>query len=151
MISARLLVAAAFLSSTLLIAQDTAPNKSQVPDNSNLASTSHNLPLMIDRPGPTWGAAPQNPLLRFQATEPPMFAQDHLTKIKVLNIQEIGSFALPPDLFVDHYCLKIRSYLMARDSKYSDSTHLVGYSTCLPASKYRLRTAVGSTRPAPSH
>lgn len=37
-------------------------------------------------------------------------------------------------------CLKIRSYVVARDSKNSDSTHPVSYSTCQPSSRYRVRT-----------
>lgn len=37
-------------------------------------------------------------------------------------------------------CLKIRSYVVARDSKDSDSTHPVSYSTCQPSSRYRVRT-----------
>jgi hypothetical protein len=39
----------------------------------------------------------------------------------------------------DTVCYKIRSYVVARDRKDSDSVHPVGYSTCQPASKYRLR------------
>jgi hypothetical protein len=37
-------------------------------------------------------------------------------------------------------CLKIRSYVVARDSKGSDSTHPVSYSTCQPSTRYRVRT-----------
>jgi len=37
-------------------------------------------------------------------------------------------------------CLKIRSYVVERDSKNSDSTHPVSYSTCQPSSRYRVRT-----------
>ena len=37
-------------------------------------------------------------------------------------------------------CYKIRSYVVARDSKNSDSTHPVSYSTCQPAARYQLRT-----------
>jgi hypothetical protein len=37
-------------------------------------------------------------------------------------------------------CLKIRSYVVARDSKDSDSTHPVSYSTCQPSTRYRVRT-----------
>lgn len=37
-------------------------------------------------------------------------------------------------------CLKIRSYVVARDSKDSDSTHPVSYSTCQPSKRYSLRT-----------
>jgi hypothetical protein len=39
-------------------------------------------------------------------------------------------------------CFYIRSYLMARDSKESDSTHLVGVSTCQPARQYGVKTTV---------
>ena len=39
----------------------------------------------------------------------------------------------------DTLCYKIRSYVVARDSKNSDSVHPVGYSTCQPASRYRLK------------
>ena len=151
MISARLLVAAAFLFSTALFAQDTAANKFPVPDDSNLASTSPGGPLMTDRLGSTWTTGQQNPLLRFEATESPIFGQDQATEIKMSDTQRFGTFHIAPDLLADRYCLKMRSYLVARDSRNSDSTHLVGYSTCLPASRYRLRTAVGSTQPALSH
>jgi hypothetical protein len=48
----------------------------------------------------------------------------------------------------DTVCLKIRSYVVARDSKDSDSVHPVSYSTCQPASRYRLRTTELSTRPS---
>ena len=40
----------------------------------------------------------------------------------------------------DTVCYKIRSYVVARDNKDSDSVHPVSYSTCQPASRYRLRT-----------
>lgn len=41
---------------------------------------------------------------------------------------------------LDNVCYSIRSYVVARDSKDSDSTHPVSYSTCQPASRYRVRT-----------
>jgi len=46
--------------------------------------------------------------------------------------------ARAPD--VDGLCYTMRSYVVARDSKHSDSTHPVSYSTCQKASRYRLRT-----------
>ena len=42
----------------------------------------------------------------------------------------------------DSLCYAIRSYVVARDSKHSDSVHPVGYTTCVPASRYQLRTTV---------
>lgn len=50
----------------------------------------------------------------------------------------------------DTTCYAIRSYVFARDDKDSDSTHLVRYSTCQPANRYRLRTAAGSAETEPS-
>ena len=44
-------------------------------------------------------------------------------------------------------CLKIRSYVVARDSKDSDSTHPVRYSTCQPSTRYRLKTTEMRTIP----
>ena len=43
------------------------------------------------------------------------------------------------------YCYTIRSYVFARDRKDSDSVHLVGYSTCPPANRLRLRTTEAGT------
>ena len=43
-------------------------------------------------------------------------------------------------LDTDATCFTMRSYVVARDSRDSDSTHPTGYSTCQPASKYRVRT-----------
>jgi hypothetical protein len=40
----------------------------------------------------------------------------------------------------DVTCYTIRSYRVARDSKDSDSTHVTGYSTCRPASRYGIKT-----------
>ena len=47
----------------------------------------------------------------------------------------------------DATCYAIRSYVVARDSKDSDSTHPVGYSTCRRASRYHLKTTVGQSAP----
>jgi hypothetical protein len=44
-------------------------------------------------------------------------------------------------LAADTMCYAIRSYVVKRDSKNSDSVHPVGYSTCVPANRYRLKTA----------
>jgi hypothetical protein len=150
MSSVRLLVAALFLSSTWLLAQDHPPNPYQLPANSNLDSISETGRLGIDQLGSTSATVLENPFLSFQTPEPTRFGQDQV-QIKVRDVQQVDNFAIPPYSFADHYCLKMRSYLMARDGKNSDSTHLVGYSTCLPASRYRLRTAVGSSQRESTH
>jgi hypothetical protein len=43
-------------------------------------------------------------------------------------------------LAADVTCLSIRSYVVKRDSKNSDSVHPAGYSTCVPASRFRVKT-----------
>lgn len=150
MSSIRLLLAAVMLSSPWLLAQDHPRNPPQLPANFTVDSITRTGPLRIDPLGSTSAIVLQNPWLSSQATDPPRLGQDQVPR-KVLDVREAGNIAIAPDSLADHYCLTIRSYLMARDSSNSDSTHLVGYSTCLPASRYRLRTAVGSTQPALSH
>jgi hypothetical protein len=44
----------------------------------------------------------------------------------------------------DRTCLLIRSYLVVRDSPHSDSTHRDGYTTCVPAARFRMYTTVGT-------
>jgi hypothetical protein len=44
-------------------------------------------------------------------------------------------------LDADTTCLSIRSYVVARDSKDSDSTHPAGYSTCQPSNRYQVKNA----------
>jgi hypothetical protein len=41
----------------------------------------------------------------------------------------------------DPTCYTIRTYVVARDGKGSDSTHPVRYSTCTPADRYKVKTA----------
>jgi hypothetical protein len=48
---------------------------------------------------------------------------------------------LDGQLDADTTCYAIRSYVVALDSKDSDSTHPAGYSTCRPASRYHLKSA----------
>jgi hypothetical protein len=39
-----------------------------------------------------------------------------------------------------NFCLKLRTYVVARDASQSDSTHLVGYTDCQPAARYDLHS-----------
>ena len=93
-------------------------------------------------------AVPQDPLTRLESLDSnqfPTFKKDPPPGLRVFYMPDIGSFVIPPDGGPDgSICLKIRSYVMRRDSKNSDSTHLAGYSTCQPARKFQLRTTVGS-------
>ena len=48
---------------------------------------------------------------------------------------------LPADEQSDSACYSIRSYRVTRDDPESDSTRLVGYSTCQPAARFQLKDA----------
>jgi hypothetical protein len=141
--SVRLFVAATLLLSPWIFAQETQ-QKNPTSEGASLTSDSQlaiNGPLRFDR-----SATAEDPLLSLQAARTPVFKFDPAAKTNRFLTPDKGGFVISPDLLpADTVCLKIRSYLMARDSKGSDSTHPVGYSTCQPASRYRLRTAVGST------
>ena len=69
----------------------------------------------------------------------------HEDDASVIHDGDIGpdGLVVPPRgrLDADTTCYTIRAYVVARDSKHSDSTHPVGYSTCHPATRYRLKTA----------
>jgi hypothetical protein len=47
----------------------------------------------------------------------------------------------------ENVCYAIRSYVVARDSKDSDSVHPVSSTTCVPAKRYGLKNAKGPTGP----
>lgn len=59
----------------------------------------------------------------------------------VVNLNPDGRMVVPGSQS-DSLCYAIRSYVVARDSKHSDSVHPVGYTTCVPARRYQLRTTV---------
>jgi len=66
--------------------------------------------------------------------------QNPLT-VAIPQFDSQGMLVVPGDPRADTTCFAIRSYVVARDSQDSDSVHPVGYTTCVPAAKARLRTA----------
>jgi hypothetical protein len=122
MTSAHLLVATLFLCSGAAFAQQHESN----PSNPSQPS---------DQEKPAWQLsfdAPKN-LLAKNGSFPLLLPSDS------------SRIASDKRLIDDTVCYKMRSYVVARDSKNSDSVHPVGYSTCQPAGKYRLRTTEMST------
>jgi hypothetical protein len=59
----------------------------------------------------------------------------------ILNPAVSGPIVLPPIQVPDtgHVCFTMRTYVVARDSKDSDSVHPVRYSTCTPAGKRQVK------------
>jgi hypothetical protein len=56
------------------------------------------------------------------------------------DLHNLGSIHIVEER--DNVCYTMRSYIVARENRDSDSTKLVGYSTCQPSSKYELRITV---------
>jgi hypothetical protein len=44
------------------------------------------------------------------------------------------------------FCYSIRSYRVVRDDPHSDSTHADGYTTCVPAARFRMYSTVEHAR-----
>ncbi len=141
---ARLVAVTLVLCSTLVFAQKNTdfaaiPDQALTASHPEIAASSEPWKIFPNQPS----NAGKQPLDRLQ-----------IDQFKVLRSKtDSRSFLLGPesdagillsgvggDLISDTTCLKIRSYVVARDSKNSDSTHRVSYSTCQPASRYRLRT-----------
>jgi hypothetical protein len=141
MTSARLLVFALLASSLFSLAQA----QQEVPHSGLVFEPKHfDFPLPdLSEPWQLIADQPQqsNPTQRLQdgisqyhpeGNFPVLLPNENLDKGIAISPSGDG-----PD---DHFCFKIRSYVVARDSKNSDSTHFVRSSTCQPASKYRVKT-----------
>lgn len=151
MTSARLLVVILLFFATSVFAQENRLAASELHSNPALVADSHgpdagSVPWRIDPLASSQAAVPQDPLQWLESSLPPMFKKDSGQKVLFFPAPKDG-FLLSPDLPGDAVCLKIRSYVMKRDSKNSDATHLVGYSTCQPAKKFQLRSAVETPQP----
>lgn len=57
-----------------------------------------------------------------------------------------GNAPSEAELGMDGFCLAIRSYRVVRDNPHSDSVHRVAYTTCVPAARIHMYTAVERER-----
>ena len=146
MMGIRLLMAISLISSASAFAQ--MQNDSSTP--ANQAATPIAAQIATQNPSPFKIDQLSDPFLPEQNTESPRLLLEpfpqHSKEDEVLLKLNYGDLAanLNPDARMvvpgDSYCLKIRSYVVARDSKNSDSVHPAGYTTCVPATRFRLRT-----------
>jgi hypothetical protein len=132
---ARLFVAALLLCGVSAVAQQSLPGQSVRPGDMPLrtptATTSEPWRIIPDQPLYSPGQNSQGDIRIDQYKADPasgFFKQEPETTSSLDD--------LPGDT-----CFTIRSYVMARDDKDSDSTHLAGYSTCQPSSRYRMKKA----------
>jgi hypothetical protein len=149
MTSVRLLTAAVLVCAASAFAQEqlssaTPPNRTTEAEKSARSTTSETWKIVLNQP-PDSGAG-KNRL------EQPQISQFKIDQFRIDQnrrpfrwgsqndpILIEPAFLMDGQLGDDTVCYKIRSYVVARDNRESDSVHPVGYSTCQPASRYRLR------------
>jgi hypothetical protein len=140
---ARLLTVALAVSSTVAFAQkntDSVAVSDRPADRSKTAVTSSE-PWKFIPSRPVDGAAERDPLNRLQIDNYKVFRATETRNLLVGPDADAGMFLTGLEgMDTDTTCYKIRSYVVARDSKDSDSTHPVSYSTCQPAKRYGLKT-----------
>jgi hypothetical protein len=114
-----------------LAAAQSSPEKNRVALSTN--STEINSSGSIDLLSP--GATPElTPLDRIRVDEyRPRLNQFGLPHALVLGPDGVAQ--------EDTLCYSMRGYKVARENPQSDSTHAVGYSTCQPASRFRMHSA----------
>ncbi len=142
----RLLAAALVLCSLPVFAQDQGPFKQGVMARGSWfffkvdTAPTPAEPWRIIPPEPAGLYSGHNPLSRFRVDQWKVYddISNHDTEPPT-NLRRLYNQGRPQQ-DADFACYAIRSYLVARDSKNSDSTHPVSYSTCQPAARYQLRT-----------
>ena len=139
MTSVRLLTAAVLLCTASAFAREqlsspTRPNRTAEPEKSAQAAATEPWKLVLNQPV-DWNAGKD----RLQQFQIDAYKIDR-SRIDP-NRQSFRWGSQIDDIVMgdDTLCYKIRSFVVARDSKDSESVHPVGYSTCQPASRYRLK------------
>jgi hypothetical protein len=145
------LLAAALLFCSLPGLTPDHPKQGSVPDG---AEVKRDKAFFFDRLDPA--ATPSEPWRIFSdrtadvqpgynALDPAQLDQYRFDQINGdAHVRRFKLYPLPGTLVVDSNgptCYAIRSYVVARDSKDSDSTHPAGYSTCQPSNRYQVKSA----------
>ena len=150
---ARLLVAAVVVCSALAFAQkktDSLATPAPAAEASKSAEITPSEPWTLFPNQPADASAGRTPLDRLRIDQSidqyKVFQLKGDGQARILNLESDAGVLLSglnERLEDGTTCYAIRSYVVARDNKDSDSTHPAGYSTCRPASRYHLRTAEG--------
>lgn len=136
---ARLLATALLFCSLALFAQEPLPGQLIAPGN--VRSTTP-----APTPSEPWRIIPDQPLYGLEQNSPDSMRVDRFKAdpdFNLLNPAPETMISSEAQRQSDTTCFAIRSYVMARDNKESDSTHPVRYSTCQPASQYHVKNAEG--------
>jgi len=141
----RLVLAALLVCSLPAFTQDQQLIATQNPENVAALATSHDSPT----PSEPWRIMPNRSSNFSSDSMDRMRIDQYVLDQRKSDFRSGGSneakrrtlvMGLDGPLDADATCFTMRSYVVARDFKDSDSTHPTGYSTCQPASKYRVKT-----------
>ncbi len=142
----RLLAATLLVSSLPAFAQEITrksdPHPTPVMDN----QSSHDAPpATTPRNTELFAVQSADPGSTVNALDPSRLDQYRYDQVKGERHEAKNPFTtkasgMPERQEADVNCLRIRSYVVARDSRDSDATHPVSYSTCQPAERYGLKT-----------
>lgn len=154
MTPARLLVPVLLLCPAFLFAQENLQKTSPMNDPPASRSGNSISAPRIDPLGTTPAPVPQDPLARLESSLPPRFNPRYSATPsdgdRALLPEWGPDSVISPGQLAGGTCYAIRSYVVARDSKDSDSVHPAGYSTCVASNKVQLKSATGSARTVPS-
>jgi hypothetical protein len=145
---ARLLVAALVLCSLPALAQDQRSQSSPAADNAFVSGLTDFKASTASEPWRIFPNPPANLAFGQTPLDPIRLGHDDRSQFK--DVPDIQNFKLirPPltiltlngQLEDAPTCYTMRNYVVARDSKDSDSTHPTDYLTCLPSDRYRVKT-----------
>lgn len=143
-----------FLAIALLLFPPTAFSQSMLTDAPSGARQTAEVarnsePWRIFPAGGLKPALPRDSLSQHQVQQAQILKEEYDPDAAMLDAPAPDSVTILPKsrVFTEYACYAIRSYVVARDSKDSDSTHMVHYSTCQPASKYQVKSIELQARP----
>ena len=145
----RLFILAPLLFALMAFAQD----KQRVPGSIPSISPAHGLWAEAPNPSEPWRIIPEPPASSHSTMNPAdRFADERVFQMspdcrsgiskrldsnQIVVLRSLGNLGLPEG----DVCYTMRTYVVARDEKDSDSTHPVSSSTCQPASRYGVKKA----------
>lgn len=140
---ARLLTAALMLCCLPVLAQDKQPKAEVVVERPSSQIVRPTPDFSTDRTAPSepWLVVWNQPAELVSGQNP--LVTEHIEQSRLSQSKSVPALRLQVEtLDADVTCYTIRTYVVARDSKDSDSTHPAGYSTCQPSVQYQLKTTV---------
>jgi len=139
---ARLLAVLLLGCSTSAFAQkqnDAFTGSAKAAESSTSAEVTPSEPWKIIPDQPVDAGTGRNPVDRLRADEYKVFQFKRNGHSGISSLDADTPWLFDGRVEANPTCYTIRSYVVERDAKNSDSTHPVGSSTCQPTSRYRVK------------